>query len=88
MSAHPNNTPAQKKAWRATRKLVSRFGSDTPSYAYHPEPKVPSRRDRHRAIVAAVGHHRKKTTLFKLWIDGPCPKAEDAIPFKTENPPR
>jgi hypothetical protein len=66
MSAHPNNTAGQKKAWLKSRKLVStfvsRFNLGLPPYELNPVKKALSRRDRHRLAVAKWGWHSKQTT--------------------------
>ena len=46
------STPEEKAQWQANKKLGSRFMTSTPSHAYRPQAKAPSRRDRHRAQVA------------------------------------
>ncbi len=43
-----NNSPEQKAAWLANRRIGSRFMKIIQAYNYHPEPKSPSRKDRHR----------------------------------------
>jgi hypothetical protein len=48
-----NNSPEQQAAWKANRNIGSRFIKTTPAHLYSPEPKEPSRRDRHRAEVAS-----------------------------------
>jgi len=50
--SNKNNSPEQKAAWKANQKIGSRFVESTPSYAYRPQPKSPSIRDRHRMQVA------------------------------------
>ncbi len=50
--SNKNNSPKQKAAWKANQKLGSRFIKVTPSHAYNPPRKSPSRRDRHWMSVA------------------------------------
>ena len=52
---HETSGPEQKAAWKANQNLGSRFGNITPADAYNPQPKSPSRRDKHRMEVAARG---------------------------------
>lgn len=48
-----NNSRAQKAAWKANQTIGSRRMKFYDPQAYHPKPKEPSRRDLHRAAVAA-----------------------------------
>lgn len=63
MSAHPNNTPEQKQAWRDMRGkefLSSEFLTVTAAKNYTPCSKTMSTRDRHRSLV----QYRKSTVPF------------------------
>ena len=55
--SNKNNSPEQKKAWKANQRIGSRFIKATPSTRYNPRKKAPSCRDRHRMEVA----ERKQT---------------------------